>query len=173
MHRLPFAIVSGRKLFVLPLHFFAFLFLGTLYLVEVDSNEMGEVKTLSLGASSTTTSFLRRASDSDDLPKQLNIAARVAECDPLPSLPSNLPVSCDQVRTIGLGATGSTFVSYVLGEIGNKIGWERRVLHDHSREVSNYDLCSLAMVRDFRDIVCSTLKRKNNCMRSSQEKITA
>ena len=99
--------------------------------------------------------------------------ADAAGCDILPHLPSNSPALCDQVKTIGLGATGSTFVSYVLGEIGIKVGWKNKVLHDHSRQVSLYNLCTLTMVRDFRDIVCSTLKRKENCMDCKPAKLTS
>jgi len=75
--------------------------------------------------------------------------------------------------TVGMGATGSTFLSYVLGEIGKEVGWEKGVIHSHSRDVSTFDHCKLTMIRDFRDIVCSTLKRGKNCMNCPPEKLTA
>jgi len=137
------------------------LFFNLLFVLKVESSDLQLP-----GLSSVDTESVAST-------EQLNLAASMSECDPLPFLPFDSPVVCDQVKTIGLGATGSTFVSYVLGEIGSVVGWKNRVLHDHSRQVYSYNFCSLAMMRDFRDIVCSTLKRKENCMKCSPKTLTA
>ena len=112
-------------------------------------------------------------SDTTGPSKTFKGAPKISLCDPLPPLPENLPVLCERVSTVGLGATGSTFLSYVLGKIGKEVGWKHGVVHDHSRVVSSYGLCTLTMVRDFRDILCSTLRRKENCMKCSPKALTA
>lgn len=89
-------------------------------------------------------------------------------CLELPLRPVTPGKTCRVIRVRGWGSSGSTYLHNMLLDLapkGVKVG------KDHTLEAATWDACTVVPVRDFRDILCSAIKRLLNCFNCTAEEV--
>ena len=113
------------------------------------------------------------ARNTNDPPEWARKAAGVDDgyeggCLELPVRPVKPGRTCRIIRVRGWGSSGSTYLHNMLLALAPK---GVRVGKDHNQSVASYDACTVVPVRDFRDVLCSAIKRFFNCFNCTAEEV--
>jgi hypothetical protein len=97
-------------------------------------------------------------------------AAGDDRCLELNVRPASEGKSCRHISVSGWGGTGSTYLHNMLRAIAPK---GVTISKDHNLEAATWNACTLLPVRDFRDSLCSNIKRLMNCFNCTAGEVEA